>query len=186
MENKEKIWTDTKLDEAISDLPLRIRKDIKSLPFPKIEEVVSTYLFGKVGSGKTIYSVFLMLTELKNHFMTGKRTEALFISVPELLFEFKQSYDRKSEITENTLVDKYSKIPLLVLDDFGVERTTDWSFQLLYIIINRRYDNMKKTIFTSNLSLLQLAEKLQDDRIPSRIQQMCKIIETSDKNYRSR
>ena len=161
--------------------PIRIQRDIETIPFPVIKEVVSTYIWGNIGSGKTIQAVFMMLNELRN------KGQALFTSVLELLLEFKNLYSNKEEeTTELNLVEKYSEIHLLVLDDFGVERTTDWSFQLLYIIINRRYENMRKTIITSNFNLEQLAEKLGDDRIPSRIQQMCKIIKLPNKNYRER
>jgi DNA replication protein DnaC len=185
MTDRLETWNKVLFEEELQKLPPRIQREIKTIESPTIKEVKSTYLFGKVGTGKTIYAVFMMLHYLKQSYLERKTSSAIFITTPELLFEIKRSYSQNS-ITEEEIVDKYSKIPLLVLDDFGVERTTDWSFQLLYIIINRRYENDKLTIFTSNLSLDQLSEKLQDDRIPSRIQQMCEVVSSGDKNYRSR
>ena len=171
------------------NLPVRIKNDLKNIPFPEIDSVKSSYLYGKAGSGKTIRAVFLTLADLKNGYIKEEypRTQkAMFVSVPDLILKFKSLYSNKNnDVSEEDLVDLYSKVDLLVMDDFGVEKTTDWSFQLLYIIINRRYENMKKTIFTSNLSLKQIAEKLGDDRLPSRIQQMCEIVFFKGKNYRT-
>jgi len=186
MDDRAKRWDDNYLERELERLSPRIQKDLKCITTPKINKVESTYLWGRIGSGKTIQAVCMMLYSLKDNFVNRHPIQAIFIPVPELLLEFKASYSAKDGISEEELVEKYSKIPLLVLDDFGVERTTDWSFQLLYIIINRRYENMKMTIFTSNFSLNELAEKLGDDRIPSRIQQMCKIIKTKNINYRQR
>ena len=185
-------WSETLQKEELQKLNLsrRILNDIERIPFPKIDVVKSSYLHGKTGSGKTIQAIFLTLADLRNGYVKNERggtRTALFTSIPELLFEFKNTYSNpESETTENDLVKKYSTVDLLILDDFGVEKTTDWSFQLLYIIINRRYENMKKTIFTSNFSLTQLAEKLGDDRLPSRIQQMCETVLFRGKNYRTK
>ncbi len=184
-QDRAKQWDQRYFKNTIKEFPLRVQKDLQSIPFPELGEIESTYFWGKIGSGKTIHAVFMMLTERKNNFLYKTVGKSIFITIPELLLEFKSSYDDK-KITEKELVEKYSGVDLLVLDDFGVEKTTDWSFQLLYIIINRRYEGMKKTIFTSNLSLKELSEKLGDDRIPSRIQQMCKIVKSKNINYRVR
>jgi DNA replication protein DnaC len=189
-EAREQRWKEFHLEKELQKLSPRICKVVKTLPWEEIKDVESTYLWGTIGSGKTIQVTCMMLAELKNTFMERKDTKAEFISIPELLLKFKNSYSNQKEedvkITENDLIEKYSEIPFLVLDDFGVEKITDWSFQLLYIIINRRYENEKKTIFTSNFSLQELAERLGDDRIPSRIQQMCKVVKAKDVNYRVR
>jgi len=185
-------WDGEVMKTKLYQLPPRIQQDIRTIPFPQIDTVSSTYLWGEIGSGKTIRAVFMMLTALRDSYLQRIHLSALYITVPELLLKLKNSYsqsyggDDPSELSEMQLVERYSEVDLLVLDDFGVERTTEWSFQLLYIIINRRYENMKKTIFTSNLDLKQLAEKLGDDRIPSRIQQMCQVVQLTGKNYRER
>ena len=63
------------------------------------------------------------------------------------------------------IINKYSLVDWLVLDDLGIEKTSDWSFQTLYLIINQRYEKLKPVIFTSNLSLEELAGQLGDDRL---------------------
>jgi len=187
MDDRTKRWKNNYLPKELEKLTPRIRKDIENIDPSKIDKVGSTYLWGRIGSGKTIQAVRMMLSSLESNYIENHAIQAIFTTVPELLLKFKASYSTKeSLVTEEELVEKYSEIPLLVLDDFGVERTTDWSFQLLYIIINRRYENMKMTIFTSNFNLTELAEKLGDDRIPSRIQQMCKIVKSKNIDYRVR
>jgi DNA replication protein DnaC len=81
------------------------------------------------------------------------------------------------------VVDKYSRCPLLVLDDLGVEKTTDWALQTLYVILNNRYTNYRQTIITSNLTLEEIGNKL-GDRIASRIAGMCSIIQMKGKDKR--
>jgi len=191
MTDRLKIWQDKYLPKILDKLSPRIQRDMKELPFPKqIDKVESTFIHGRIGSGKTIQAVFMMLSESKIQFINRQPHQVKFIPAPELLLEFKSIYNKKAkdemDLTEEELVEYFSTIPLLVLDDIGVEKITDWSFQLLYIIINRRYENLKKTIFTSNFSLLELAEKFGDDRIPSRIQQMCKIVKSKNIDYRVR
>jgi len=191
-------WDATEFDKQIKKFTPRIQKDLKTLPFPNIKTFESTYLFGIVGSGKTIYAIWMFLAYLRNSFIIegGISSNAgEFITIPELLLKFKRSYDTKiiakgdenNEIVrlfnEYELIEYYSILDFLILDDFGVENTSEWAFQLLYIIINRRYENEKITVFTSNYSLQKLIDKLGDERIPSRISQMCRIIE-KDINYR--
>lgn len=174
----------------LKKFPPRIQAGIIVANKLDIKNVESTYIHGRVGSGKTTLAAFMALCERKQTFLNhqnGINGEFIFIAVPELLLEFRATYNEKtSEVTECNVLDKYTKIHLLVLDDLGVEKTTDWSFQMLYILINRRYEDMSKTIITSNLNLKELSEKLGDDRITGRIQQMCQIIKMENKNFRIR
>ena len=71
----------------------------------------------------------------------------------------------------------------LILDDMGAEKTSEWSIQTLYSIIDRRYRDEKQTLITSNLTLDEIAEKV-GDRIASRIAGMCKVVEIKGKDRR--
>jgi DNA replication protein DnaC len=68
-------------------------------------------------------------------------------------------------------------VDLLILDDLGVDKPSDWVLNVLYNIINYRYENLKKTIITSNFSLDEIAEAFNDNRITRRIERMCIIEE---------
>jgi len=188
-EERSKQWHVQKLPVLISNLTPRQQKDLNMLPFKVLEDVKSTYIFGTTGSGKTIKALQMMLSAMHNYYIEYKTMSAEFTSVIELLQSIKAAYDRtvrNSALTEEEIITLYKNIPILVLDDFEVAKTTDWAYQILYLIINHRYEYDKLTIITSNASLEELAEKMNDDRIPGRIQQMCRIVKTKDINFRER
>jgi len=74
-------------------------------------------------------------------------------------------------------------VPVLLLDDIGAEKASEWVKQTLYLIIDNRYGNMKKTFITSNLTLNQISNQL-DDRISSRIAGMSNTIRMQGKDRR--
>jgi DNA replication protein DnaC len=164
----------------------RIQRDFKSITFPteclqKDLTALQTrganiYLTGPVGTGKTLYAVALTLAHMEAEYRRRWNVgDHLFVSTPVLLQSIKASFGPDQQSRESELIEKYSAAAWLVLDDFGTEKVSAWTLQVLYLIVNYRYEFLKTTIFTSNLSLDQLAEKLEDDRIPSRINAMCDV-----------
>ena len=180
--------------QTLFSLGPRIREDLRHIVFPKDQTEKDLILLlkkrptgeglffiGKVGSGKTRYAAHLLM---KSFAFKQAFSARLFVTVPDLLQEIRLSFDSKSNISEMEIIDKYSKAELLVMDDLGVEKTTDWAFQTLYIIINHRYEELRPTIFTSNLSLLELAMKFGDERITSRINGSCEVRIFDEKDLR--
>ena len=179
-----KQWEERYLPQVLDQFTPRIRQDLDKLNPPDFGEIVSVYIYGMTGSGKTIRAAQMLLEWHRRTFIErGGSLKFIFTTVPLLLMEIRESF-KSNELSEKQLIDMYSNVTCLILDDFGIEKTTDWTFQTLYIIINNRYENGNLTIITSNLSLDALAEKLDDDRIPSRIKQMCKIQHTKDIDHR--
>ena len=88
-------------------------------------------------------------------------------------------------MTEFRILNSFSCADLLVLDDFGVERVTDWTRQIFYTIINKRYNSMKSTVVTTNVSISQLENEF-DARIISRLVEMCRVIEMGGEDFRYR
>lgn len=75
---------------------------------------------------------------------------------------------------EHEILQRYIHAGVLIVDDLGVSKDTEFSTTLMYELIDGRYMNKPGgLIVTSNLPLDALAEKLGDDRIPSRLAQMC-------------
>ena len=94
-------------------------------------------------------------------------------------------------------------MPFLVIDDFGVQRNTEWEMEMLYNLIDSRYTREKPTFITSNISIEEFKlgtsvksdDKSRDDdktvnvsrdRICSRIKELCKIISFDLPDYRNK
>lgn len=102
--------------------------------------------------------------------------------VPELLMKFRLTYDREyGGKTDLKMVDDLCECDLLVLDDYGAEKVSDWTNQMLYIIVAKRLDNLRPTIVTSNLDLEQINEV--NPRLASRFGAFADIC-PSDRDYR--
>ena len=86
-------------------------------------------------------------------------------------------------MTELSIIDNYSKVPLLIIDDLGKERPSEWTLEKLFTIINNRYENNLPVVITTNYNRDRLRERLANrtnyeiaDAIISRLYEMCKGI----------
>lgn len=179
----EQQWLDTVYPKLVEQLPPRIQKDIMKYPKPDpIPDPGSYYIYGPVASGKTILAAHLWLDACHAMYMNAEPMKAIFMSATEFMFEVRSTYNVNSSRSEEDVLLKYKSIPFLVLDDLGAERTTDWALTTFYLLINHRYEHILPTVFTSNLSLEELDDKMDDSRIPSRIMRMCEVLKTNLKN----
>ena len=139
----------------------------------------SVFISGICGSGKTHLAVGLFRYRLaamlvfhddpiRVSFDAFQR--ARFFPVSEFFVDLKSAMD--DHTPEDEILNRYSWPDLIVLDDIGAEKVSDWSRQMFYTLIDRRYRDLKQTIITSNLSLPDLSAKI-DDRVGSRITEMC-------------
>jgi len=143
------------------------------------------YLHGNFGTGKS-FLIAALLNELKNKYKV--RTEIIY--VPELL--------RKLKDDLNLVGDKLyylENIDILLLDDIGAEKVTDWGRdEIIGTIIQTRMNNGMPTFFTSNLNIEELEKhlsitKTSEDsvkakRIIERIKYITDDIELLGNNYR--
>jgi DNA replication protein DnaC len=130
------------------------------------------YLWGGCGSGKT-YICYAIFKEGRNRGMN-----IMVRNFPSMLNQIKGKDNLNDEIRD---IANYNGI--LIIDDIGAEKMSEWVAETLYIIINTRYENCSPTIFISNLSLQKL-EEVVGDRIPSRISEMCHIMKIDNKDRR--
>ena len=110
------------------------------------------YIYGSVGRGKS-YSA----AALANAFVdAGYRT--VFTTASAMLERIKASFSGNGE-TES-VISKYAACDILVLDDLGKEDAKEWSSNMMFLVINARYEGMRPTIFTSNYSIQTLSKRL--------------------------
>ena len=136
------------------------------------------YFCGAVGAGKTHLAVAVM-----NELIKRKRVPSLFVTVPELLDNIRGAYNDPGRNIDEWM-DTVKNADLLVLDDLGSERPTEWVQERLFVIVNHRYREALPTIFTSNVGAQDLFAQL-GDRTASRIVAMCgKGIRIEGDDYR--
>jgi DNA replication protein DnaC len=161
------------LNARITDFPAHWQK-LK-------ESTTGLFLTGSRGLGKTHLAVALMREMIfttqpvyrGGDYKIDFQRMPLFVSVPELLLEIRDTFNG-SGASEKAVIDKYSWVDVLVLDDLGAEKTSDWVLQTLYTTMDRRYREELRTIITSNLSIEEIEEKF-DDRVASRVAGMCRV-----------
>lgn len=129
--------------------------------FEKMQEKgLGLYIYSETkGSGKTRMVASIANFLLENH-------QVKFAVSADILSEIKNTYNDESEYTESQLINALNSTEILIIDDFGVERKSDWVNEQFYSIINNRYINKKVTILTSNFALETIS---YDSRITNRI-----------------
>lgn len=135
-------------------------------------------LTGGTGSGKTHLSVAIIreLFDLGNL----KEDNCRFIVVPELMHDMRESY-RTGEECRNYSRAKTSF--LVIFDDLGSEKPSEWVREQMFLLINYRYNNCLPTIITTNYDIEELEEKLSK-RVVSRLFEMCDGYLLKCKDYR--
>ena len=152
----------------LADFDGGIQARVKGIHFDQGQGLV---IYGPVGTGKTALAVatlyHLGLTE-------NPRPRMMFVSVPQLLAEIRSGYDKGSD-ADRGIMRRALDADVLVLDDFGAERVTDWVQEQQYTVINHRYNKMLPIIATTNLPKARLAAHI-GDRAASRLWEMCEVL----------
>lgn len=129
----------------------------------------SIFVYGNTGVGKTHFC---------HAVANGKKQKVEnFVS---MLYEFRD-YIQRGCFSEG--VNRLCDNEYLIIDDIGSEKTSDFVIEFIYTIINRRYENLKKTILTTNLTLKDFGDRY-GDRILSRLSEMCVLVELSGSDKR--
>ena len=139
------------------------------------------YLWGPAGCGKTLLAAIILQELMVKYGIGGK-----FVDLSRQFFQrLKNTYDNSSESTENAgdILDELIHVPFLVIDDFGVQRNTEWESEMLYNLIDSRYSEERIIIVTSNFPVTKYKE-IAEGRIYSRILEMCDVIKINLPDYR--
>lgn len=133
------------------------------------------FICGVVGSGKTHLSVAMLKDYCINH------GQGYFIRAIELLHRLRPPYN------DTELLEYLEQVELLVLDDLGAQKDSQWTLEQITYLLDSRLINQLRTIITSNLTLEMIADEgLEGSRIASRIKQMCDILLITGNDYRDK
>ena len=133
-------------------------------------------LWGDVGTGKS--------------FIAGCIANALLDKgVPVIMTNFARLLNKLTDMyagDRNAYIDSFKRYPLMIIDDLGVERNSEFAREQVFSVIDSRYRSELPMIVTTNLTLeeLQHPEDLSRSRIYDRILERCLPIRVNDQNIR--
>jgi len=148
---------------------------------------IGLFLEGQPGVGKTHLGV-AVLKQVIEH--TGAR--GLFYDTRELLRLIRSTYDPSIRTTEIEVLHPVLSTDLLVLDDLGAEKTSEWVDETMNLIVNTRYSERRLTLFTSNYP--DIPDETEPNsllfrigsRMRSRLHEMCEFVVLDAADYRER
>ena len=182
---------------------------VLGMPFTMARKFVEEYpgesagllLIGPIGVGKTHLAVSI-LKEL----MHQKSVPCLFYDYRELLKSIQNSYNASVQVTEMEVLRPVFESEVLVLDELGAVKPTEWVWDTVSHILNTRYNDKRTTIITTNFKDLPAGgaeqergasynpasranrdETLGDrigERMRSRLHEMCKTVEVQGEDFR--
>ena len=173
-ESSMKAWTfdaDDGDNAELSDLAKRYANRFRVVG----SEGMGLLLYGTVGTGKTFISACIANSVIDQGFT------ALVTSFPRLA---RQSFDAKDG--QQKFLDSLNNYDLLVIDDLGVERDTEYMDEVVQSIVDSRYRAKLPLIVTTNLTGEELKhpKSIRNDRVYSRLFEMCYPYEVKGKDRR--
>lgn len=150
--------------------------------FPVVDR--GMFLLGPPGVGKTHLAVAVL-----RHITRLRGGRGLFYDTRELLRVIRHTYDPVARASETDVLRPVIQADLLVLDDLGAEKTSEWVEETLNLIVNSRYSERRTTIFTSNYDIGDPTDpdSLQvrvGFRMYSRLHEMCEFLHLDGADYR--
>jgi len=144
--------------------------------FPVVDKGLLFY--GPFGVGKTHLAVGILKAVIRR---TGAK--GYFFETPDLLRQVRNTYNSRVDETEMGILKPIIDADILVLDDLGTEKTSEWVQETLGLLVNSRYNTRRPTILTSNLH-----DPMESDdpnsfmfqigaRTRSRLLEMCEWVE---------
>lgn len=118
-------------------------------------------LAGPVGTGKTHLSYAIAGELLK------RAVPVYAASVPEMLAMIRSGFSDAQGLSAEQRLTTLRTIEVLVLDDWGTEKGSDWVSETMFTVLNARYNERLATVITTNLSPVELAKR--DARLASRM-----------------
>jgi DNA replication protein DnaC len=173
------------------------RNFVRTYPHIRETEGNGLLLTGSIGVGKTHLAVGMLQA-----LISERGAKGLFYDYRDLLKQVQNSYNRNVEVTELEVLRPVFDAEVLVLDELGASKPTDWVWDTVAHILNTRYNDRRTTIITTNYANLPpgggelsgaraaVREETLGDRIGermrSRLQEMCVVVEMSGEDFRQK
>jgi DNA replication protein DnaC len=152
-------------------------------------------VIGSIGVGKTHLAVGII-----KELILSKGIGCLFYDYRELLKQIQNSYNDSVKATELDVLRPVFETEILVLDELGAVKPTEWVWDTVSLILNTRYNDNRTTIITTNFDDRPAGaiagprgaareETLGDrigERMRSRLHEMCRIIKMDGEDFRQK
>ena len=170
--------------------------------YPLETDGTGLLLTGSIGVGKTHLAVGMLQSLIAERGATG-----LFYDYRELLKEVQNSYNSNVAATELEVLKPVFGAEVLVLDEIGASKPTEWVWDTVAHILNSRYNDRRTTILTTNYANLpplgSIGSETPDgvartsmrdhtlgdrigERMRSRLQEMCVVVEMQGEDFRQK
>src|SRR5690606_19504912 len=124
---------------------------------------------GEFGSGKTHLAAAIA------NYRRNQGEEVMFITAPDVLDYLRTTFAPDSAVSFDKLFDQIRNVPLLVLDDLGMEAAKPWAQEKLFQILDYRYVGRLPTVITTSKEMNDLNPRLVSRLIDSRISKIVEI-----------
>jgi len=173
---------------------------IEDFPRPGAAATPGVMFVGSIGVGKTHLAAAMLRT-----LISERRTSGLFVDYRELLKRLQHSYSQRGDGSEADILAPVLSAEILVLDELGAVKPTEWVMDTIGYVLNSRYNSCRTTIITtnyanlaattsqpgmaasSNLRSVPREETLGDrigERIRSRLLEMCVSLDMHGTDFR--
>jgi DNA replication protein DnaC len=135
-------------------------------------------LHGENGNGKSH-----LAAAIANHLVERGRVPVLFITVPDFLHSLREALRGNGQEGDeySARLNAAREVDVLILDDLGAERLSEWAEEVLFVILDHRYRGERPTVVITNLALealpLRLGSRLADRRL-------CQVVYNPAPDYR--
>jgi DNA replication protein DnaC len=181
-------------DRSLAAAHLMARRFVDG--YPAVTAGRGLLLTGSIGVGKTHLAVGIL-----HSLIVEKGVHGFFCDYRELLKQIQHSYNPQVATTEMEILQPVFDAEVLVLDELGASKPTDWVWDTVALVLNTRYNDKRTTIITTNYADLPPGapngsngagratrdETLGDrigERMRSRLAEMCVMIEMRGEDFR--
>lgn len=182
-------YRDDNFANFADDSPILVRAKQTARDFVDSYPAVDSglLLVGPAGRGKT-HLACAILSEL----VVTKGVGGLYADFSDLLLRIQTSFRPDADSSKESVLTPYAEAEVLVLDELGASKPHPWVLDVLYNLLNTRYNRKRITIATSNFedepdSASGERERLEDRigyRLRSRLYEMCTLVTLRGKDYR--